>query len=386
MQTLQRTYYNRSIALYIMIMIFSITFSNCIKPFNPPALQAKNNYLVVDGFINTSANKVTTINLSRTRSISDSIFTTEPELNASIQIVSKDGAVYPLSEKSNGVYQSAILNLDNAKAYQIKIKTSNGSEYSSEYASCLQTPAIDSLTWRQPDDVIIYLYTHDPANNTRYYKWDFTETWQYNSIFQTVYGIDENNIINILNASNEIDSCWENDESAQIMLGNSVKLSDDVISHQKIATIPRNDLKIYVRYSILVRQHALTAEGYKYWQIVEKNSQDRGGLFDLQPGQLQGNVHSETDITEPVIGYINASSQTEYRLFIGNRELNGWYRGPNKCDLGNIPQDPNNYRNWYYQDSAWLPYFFSGSDIVISRKICLDCRSHGGTNKRPSFW
>ncbi len=385
MKTIFEKYYHR-IAASCLFAGFVMVFATCVKPFNPPALQAKTNYLVVDGFINTGANRVTTINLSRTRSISDSVFTTEPELNAFIQIASQDGNIYALTEQGNGVYQSAILHLDNTKSYQIKIKTSNGKEYSSEYASCMQTPAIDSLTWRQPGDAIIYLYTHDPANNTRYYKWDFTETWQYNSIFQTVYGVDENNIINVLNTSNQIDSCWENDLSSEILLGTSVNLSDDVVNRAKIATIPLNDVKIYVRYSILVRQRALTAEAYKYWQIVKKNSQDRGGLFDLQPGQLQGNVHSETDLTEPVIGYINASSETEYRLFINNRELNSWYRGPNNCDIGNIPQDPNNYRNWYYQDTAWLPYFFSGSVIVIARKICLDCRSHGGTNKRPSFW
>ena len=376
---------NRIIIKYCFI-IFIIGLCKCVKPFNPPALQAKNNYLVVDGFINTGANQITNITLSRTRSISDSVFTTEPELNASVQIASDDGSIYALTEQGNGIYQSAILNLDNTKTYQLKIKTSNGNEYSSESASCLHTPEIDSLAWRQQGDAIIYLYTHDPANNTHYYKWDFTETWQYNSIFQTVYGVDENNIINVLNTSNQIDSCWENDLSTDILLGTSVNLSDDVINKAKIATIPLNDVKIYVRYSILVRQRALNAEAYKYWQIVKKNSQDRGGLFDLQPGQLQGNVHSETDLTEPVIGYINASSETEYRLFINNSELNGWYRGPNNCDKGNIPQDPNNYRNWYYKDTAWLPYYFSGSDIVIARKICLDCRAHGGTNKRPSFW
>lgn len=386
MRAIFKKYDYKIIASCVLFTGYIMVFETCVKPFNPPALQAKNNYLVVDGFINTGANRVTTINLSRTRSISDSVFTTEPELNASIQIASNNGSMYSLTEQGNGVYQSAVLNLDNTKTYQVKIKTSNGNEYSSEYSPCMQTPAIDSLTWRQPGDAIIYLYTHDPANNTRYYKWDFTETWQYNSIFQTVWGVDENNIINVLNTSNQIDSCWETDLSSDILLGTSASLSNDIINRAKIATVPLNNVKIYVRYSILVRQRALNAEAYKYWQIVKKNSQDRGGLFDLQPGQLQGNIHSETDLTEPVIGYINASSETEYRLFINNRQLNGWYTGPNNCDKGNIPQDPNNYRNWYYQDTAWLPYFFSGSDIVISRKICLDCRTHGGTNKRPSFW
>ncbi len=65
------------------LLIFIIVFADCVKPFNLPALQAKDNYLVVDGFINTGSNGVTTINLTRTTSVTDSVFITEPELNAS---------------------------------------------------------------------------------------------------------------------------------------------------------------------------------------------------------------------------------------------------------------------------------------------------------------
>lgn len=378
--------YRNNIIISSLLTCCAIVFSTCVKPFIPPALQAKNNYLVVDGFINTSPNQITTINLTRTRSITDSTFTTENELGASIQIKSNDGEIYPLTETGNGNYSSAALSLDNSKQYQVLIKTSNGKEYNSDYTNCLQTPAIDSVTWEQPGDVIVYLYTHDDNKNIMYYKWDYEETWQYNSIFRSTWGIDQNNFIHVLHDSDEIDSCWESDLSNQILLGNSVNLSSGVINKAKITTVPFNDLKIFVRYSILVKQHALTGDAYKYWQIVEKNSQDRGGLFDVEPWQLEGNIHAQTDLTEPVIGFVNASSESDYRIFINNRELNGWSTGPNNCDIKTIPQDPHNFQNWYYQDTAWLPYFFSGSDIVITRKICIDCRSHGGTTKRPSYW
>lgn len=376
---------NRTILKY-WLLILIIVPGNCVKPYEPPILRASNNYLVVDGFINSGANQVTTITLTRTRNISDSVSETKPELNAAIQIVSGDGNVYPLTEIGSGVYQSAVLNLDNTRTYQLKITTSNGKQYSSALVACGQTPPADSLTWRQPNDVIIYLYTHDPANNTHYYKWDYTETWQYNSIFQTIYGV-ENNLIYKRDTSNEIDSCWKSDLSTDILLGSSVNLSEDVINKAKIATVPFNDEKIFVRYSILVRQRAITADAYKYWQIIEKNSQDRGGLFDLQPGQLEGNIHAETDLTEPVIGFINASSETEYRIFINHREVNNWGTGPHDCDKIFIAQDPGIFNYYNYPDTSYAPYYFaSGGGIVISKKVCLDCRTHGGINKRPLYW
>src|SRR5215831_20856813 len=141
-----------SIIKYFSIFIL-IAFAECVKPYNPPALQAKNNYLVVDGFINSGANHVTTIVLSRTRSISDSTTETDPELGASIQIVSNDGETYPLAETGNGNYQSTALNLNTSKTYQLKIATSNSHHYHSDLVACANTPPIDSLTWEQTGDV-----------------------------------------------------------------------------------------------------------------------------------------------------------------------------------------------------------------------------------------
>jgi hypothetical protein len=370
---------------YFLPAITIIVFAHCVKPYNPPALQARNNYLVVDGFINTGANQVTVINLTRTRSLSDSTTATDPELHASSVIASDDGSMYPLTETGNGAYQSAALNLNNSKTYQLKITTSNGNTYSSELVASRQTPPIDSLTWQQQHDVNIYLYTHDPANNTHYYKWDYTETWQYNSILQGSYVVIDNYIY-VADKNTQIDSCWQTDSSATILTGTSISLSDDVINHAKIATILQNDDKIFVRYSMQVKQRAITQEAYKYWQIVQKNSQDRGGLFDLQPGQLVGNIHCETDPTEPVIGFINASSQTTSRLFINHNQLTDWERGPTKCDTKTTPQNPVDFRIYSYPDPNYTAFFFSGSDVVIAQKLCVDCRTHGGTNQRPSYW
>jgi len=371
---------------YFSAIIIVIVFAHCVKPYNPPALQAKNNYLVVDGFINTGANQVTTIILTRTKSLSDFVTATDPELGASIQIVSNDGTTYPLTETGNGNYQSAVLNLNSSKTYQLKITTSNGHKYSSELVSSAQTPPIDSLTWQQQGDVNIYLYTHDPTNSTHYYKWDYTETWEYLSTLQGYFVVIGDHIV-FADTTNQIDSCWHSNLSSDILIGSSVALSEDVINKAKVATIPQNDERIFVRYSILLRQRGITADAYKYWGIVQKNSQDRGGLFDLQPGQLVGNIHCETDPTEPVIGFINASTETEKRIFINHNEVTDWDVGPTSCDQLVISQDPNDFSHYYYTDPDYTFFhYITGGGMAIAKKNCLDCTVHGGTNHRPTFW
>lgn len=375
---------NKNRLIYKLLVVV-LLFARCVKPYTPPVLEAKNNYIVVDGFINTGANQITTITLTRTRNLTDTS-TILPEPNAFVTIQSSDGSTYPFTERGLGVYQSIALNLSNANTYQLKITTSDGKQYSSDFVECKQTPAIDSLTWEQQNDVSIYLYTHDPANNSHYYKWDYTETWQYNSDLQGVYAV-EGNLIVVADSTNQIDSCWQGDESKEILLGSSVSLSEDVISHAKIAVIPQSDERIDYRYSILVKQRAITAEAYSYWQIVQKNSQDRGGFFDLQPAQLVGNLHCDSDPTEPVIGFINASTEQVYRMFISHREVEDWTVGGADCPTITIPKNPIDYRIYDYPDPLYAPYYFvTGDGLVLAKKECLDCTLHGGTNKRPAYW
>lgn len=375
---------NRNLKYYLFILIACISLQ-CVKPYNPPVLQSGNNYLVVDGFINTGVNQPTTITLGRSRNLDDSTVISQPELNASVSIKSENGNIYPLTSNGNGIYTSALLNLDNTKTYQLVIATSNGEQYSSDFVAGIQTPAIDSVTWEQPDDLSVYLYTHDPLNNTHYYKWTYDETWQYNSTLETVYSV-ANNLIFVCDVTNQIDSCWKNGMSTDVLIGSSLALSQDVINHQKIATIPRNDERLAVRYSMLVTQTGISAEAYDYWQIVQKNSQNRGGLFDLQPGQLNSNIHSLSNPNEPVIGYVSASAPKQYRIFIGNRDLTDWVLLRNECPPIFIPQNPVDFRIFEYGDPAYAPWYFVSGGIAIARKECLDCRLHDGINKRPVFW
>ena len=85
------------------------------KVLPSPELESGNNYLVVDGFINTGANQSTTITLGRSRNLTDSTVISEPELNANVSIKSDNGTIYTLTSNGSGIYSSAPLNLDNTK-------------------------------------------------------------------------------------------------------------------------------------------------------------------------------------------------------------------------------------------------------------------------------
>ena len=72
---------NKKTKKYFLLFSFSLLCITCVKKYDPPAIQAANNYLVVDGFIDANPNEATTIVLSRSRNLSDTV-SNIPELNA----------------------------------------------------------------------------------------------------------------------------------------------------------------------------------------------------------------------------------------------------------------------------------------------------------------
>jgi len=60
----------------------------------------------------------------------------------------------------------------------------------------------------------------------------------------------------------------------------------------------------------------LTSAAFNYLTLIEKNSQQLGTLFDPQPSELPGYIHSTSNPAEPVLGYLSAVAPQEKRLFI----------------------------------------------------------------------
>jgi hypothetical protein len=378
---------------FILGLIYLLLFWSCRKPYEPAVIKEDYNYLVIDGVINAGANAVTTISLSRTKNLTDSI-SAKPELGAQVVIEAQSGGSIALNSQGNGLYRSQPLNLNVTGNYRLKITTSNGSVYQSDYVGVKQTPPIDSLSWKQDSvykDVTIYAHAHDPQNNTRYYRWSFVETWQYQAAISASWGVS-NGLAYFINPYDSLIqqyNCWGTINSSTIATANTEALSQDVVSYAVVNKVPHNAEKMMVRYSIDVQQYGLTKEAYQYWQIIEKSSQQTGTIFDPMPSQVLGNIHCVTNPAEPVIGYASVSFVTSKRMFIDHSELNDWfYKAPGViCVEVSTFQNPVDFRIYDYPDTTLsISYYVTGGGLVLTKKDCLDCRRRGGTNLKPSFW
>jgi Domain of unknown function (DUF4249) len=379
--------------LYITLVagISIIVCVSCKKPYNPPAINVDNKFLVIDGSLINSPDSPTVIVLSRTVKLTDTTQAFYPEKGATVTIEDSAGGSFALLETSNGMYKSNPLMLNVTDKYRLKINTSDGGVYASDFVEMKQTPSIDSLSWQQQGDVTISLNTHDPSNNTRYYRWDFAETYQYEAPLNAELSQD-NGRLYYVNDSDQTFDCWRTVYSTEILLGSSIALSQDVISSAFINTVPQNSQDISIKYSILVKQYALTPNAYQYFSILKKNTENLGSIFDAQPTQLTGNFHSLSNPGEIVIGYFSASSVTQKRLFITKYEVSNWNfvdtnRECGVMSIGHFPAPDPRFFVYDYPDPNYYPYYFCGSTCLnIARRECVDCRVKGGTNQKPSYW
>lgn len=386
---------------WLPLLLIVLIFINCKKAFTPPgALTDINKYLVIDGIVNSGSDS-TFIKLSRTKKF-DKVIVIDPEGNAQVSVESDANNSYPLSEIKPGTYSAAPLNLDNTHKYRLRIKTANGKEYVSDFVPVKNSPPVDSIGFKaQSDGVHIYVNTHDGNNTTRYYRWEYNEDWQFHSFYQSLW-------IGLVGRQQGQFryNCFSKDVSSSILLASSAKLSSDVIFEAPIATVPSTSEKIETRYSILVKQYALTIDAYNFWTNLQKNNNQLGSIFDAQPSANQTNYHCLSDPSELVVGYLSVGSLSTKRIFISASQLlpsyqpkdiygchidtefydhEPFYSHPPGSTAPNI-NDPNSgYTSidaLFYHPT--LPFGVPNA-MTYSTTICSDCTVRG-TQNAPAFW
>jgi hypothetical protein len=378
------------------IMMF-LVFAGCKKQIHTAVTNTSYNYLVVNGFINSG--DTTTINLSRTVKVSDTV-NYVPELNATVSIEGSQGGNYNLVSAGNGNYKSAALTLSGTQNYRLKIITSNGKQYLSDYVPLKNSPPIDSVYYTATaTGAQVFLNAHDAAGATHYYKWDYNETYIVQSQFESKYIVVNQDTIAPRTPAQQIYHCWVTDSSSTIVLGSSAKLSQDVITSQNIATIPSISEKLFIKYSILVKQHALTSDAFNYFEQLKSNTEQIGSIFDAQPSALTGNVHNINNPGEVVIGYVTAGAVTTKRIFINSNDLPAYnpvityYNG---CEAVKLLYDYTTANTDYHANQV-RAIIYTGQLTPIDTVVnfvtgftaasphCVDCTLRG-TNKQPLFW
>jgi hypothetical protein len=404
----------QKILVAIFCVVVFLVKTSCIKRYNAGVSVPSKGYLVVEGFINSDGGP-TTVYLSRTLTLSDTARIVR-EQRAQVSIQGENNVSYPLTETSAGIYTSTPILLNNTTRYRLHIKTFSGQPYNSDYSEVHSTPAIDSVLWKRDDNtgVQFFVNAHDPQNKTRYYLWKWNETWEYNSpdpanlkftfstdgLIKKAVFFDPSQIYN-----DTLLKCWHTDSSTNIIIGSSEKLSADIIDRTPLSlTIAPASEKLAILYSLNLKQYALSKNAYLFYQLLQKNTEQLGSIFDAQPSQITGNIHSVLDSTERVIGFVEVTQEIQKRIFIDISDVPNWgYK--NDCiyetlESSNDSMNLNKLVGVYHTPLGLItnfvpttPNYDLGFDqnglptaIYMADPTCVYCTLKGGTNKKPSFW
>jgi Domain of unknown function (DUF4249) len=388
-----------------IFFVFILLTIRCKTPYSPGVISSPGQYLVVEGIINSGSDS-TIIKLSYTVNLSSTV-TLNPVAHAVVAVQSDQNTTFPLTETSNGNYVSPGLNLNSANKYRLSIKTANNEQYYSDYVPVLNSPPLDSVYFTVGNNgIVINTASHDPTNAVQYYRWDFQETWIIHSNYDSHYKSTGDTIVQRNLNTEQIYMCWASDSSSNIILNSTARLKSGVITNNPITSVGSTSEKLGDKYSIIVRQYALTGDAYSFWTNLKKNTEQLGSIFDAQPSQIAGNIHSANNPAEPIIGYISVGSVSQQRIFILNTQLPAWASttfNPS-CMLDTelycykvTPQSQcfNQVAQFFYYTPGSVAQQIpvdpvappGGAVIGYSGSIpeCVDCTLRG-TNRQPAYW
>ncbi|WP_026351199.1 DUF4249 domain-containing protein [Hymenobacter aerophilus] len=388
--------------LWLLLLLAGL--AGCVEPYAPEVINAPPNLLVVEGFIN--ADGPTSIRLSRTITLAQTTLP-PPETNAQLAVEVQNGPSYPLRETAPGTYTGAPLSLPAGSLCRLRISTAKGQQYASDFVPVKRTPPIDELQWKaQESGFNFYLSTQDPTGNSQFYRWEYDETWEIIPTYQPNIGYYDTGV-----GTGKIDTirsrpypypfrCWVSEQSNKVVVSRTSGLSQDQVRDFRLRVLPLNSERLFSRYSLRVRQQVLTREEYDYWQLLAKNTENIGSLFDAQPSQLTGNVRSLDEAGgQQALGFVGAHSVSEKRIFVdrtdlpaGSNPLTG-YESCSPLTLLNLvepfpPPPPEEKAQTLYgafHDGSFVPIFEVAKGVEFASRDCVDCRTRG-TTVRPDFW
>lgn len=381
----------------------------CTEPYEIETVDYEK-VLVVESTI-TNELKPQIVKLSRTSTLENSEILTEN--NATVTVSGNNGEIYSFSQDSeSGFYISdQTFSAQPNVVYTLDIKTQDGKSYTSATVTLPPTVEMDEVYAERivdvnddKDGVQVLVNTEDPMGNAQYFRYEFEETYKITAPYPSRY-ISEIINYNSSNGTYEIvltqrepeEICYSTEYSTGINQTTTTEFNENRVFRFPVKYLSKFDSKMQTRYSILVKQFVQSVEAYTFYKIVKELGGIESLLSQSQPGYVAGNMFSEADPDEKVLGFFEASSITEKRIFF-NYEDFGLEKPPffvdceplllDYNDNSTLDDDPDE-RAALYSSLTYFDYEVlsvgQNTKYRIVQPECSVC-TYFSSNIRPDFW
>ncbi len=397
---------------YKAFICILILLSGCVEEFIPETIVFED-LLVVEATI-TDEFKFQEVKLSRTFQFEQEL-TFESE--ADVKIIDSNQNVYQFNETEPGKYISTnMFSIQPSISYTLKIITKNNRSYSSTSSQLpSNTAQITDVSYQRTtnsdgiDGIDILVDSFDPSINASYYRYEYEETYVIAPPFWSpheavILSDSPPFIVDFTQRTENERICFNTISSNSIVQTQTNGLMENRITKFPIRFIAQNASIIRDRYSILVKQHVQSLEAYTYYQTLSDFSNSESVFSENQPGFIEGNIFSEIDSNEKVIGFFEINSVSSKRLFFNYRDV---FPNENKppffaecidlespllTDANNLNFSPliDQLNSGEYEIFDLNFEFFTDEldpirPFILINRECSDCTVFG-TNVKPDFW
>ena len=380
---------------YIFILLL---LAGCVERYYPESDEVFTGTLVINASL-TNIPGIQTIQISR----SDGLLYPEfiPESSCVVEVENQAGDQLSFSESTPGYYSADVPDgfMRFGDQYMLRVVTSDGNIYLSDY-SCLNPPTtIDKIYYELEsyltidpevsiDGIRFYIDFEVDADLSEFMRWELLETYEFHNPDYEGYIYSFDRVLRPIPDSLSDRQCWITGHVNAIFTLDAANMTGTNYTYMPLHFVSNETQRLSYGYSLLVRQHAMDAPAFRYWDELKKNSHTQSGLYDRLPSITPGNISNVDDPDERILGFFGVSGVTEQRLFVKEVE------GLRKYDVRFCFPYPELPR-FRYLMTADLPVYCSRandpetgtSHFGETIHECLDCRVRkGSSGDPPDYW
>lgn len=355
-----------------ILLLGIMALSSCIEPIDvSPAVNStteSSGILVVEANLTDAQGTVQQVLLSRSRRIEshstvnveeDVLFNpntpfisprgldVDPEQNATVVVRTSAGNSIVFAESEPGIYKAPdTFFTERATGYVLNITTDDGAIYTSKEMTMVGSSRINDLYAERVtsdtgvDGMGIFVDTSDPTNETSYFRYAFEETYKIIAPnwrpfeFEIIEEggepiLDEDTgdligftvpAVRLIEKKREERVCFKTDPSQDILVADVSGLDNNSVIRNQLRFINSNNPILSHRYSILVKQMAVSFESFQFYENLRNFTQSELVFSQIQPGPLEGNIASESSRNK-VIGFFDVSSVATQRLYFNYKDF-----------------------------------------------------------------